>query len=577
MKHWKIWHLDLNKAALEIKEWDPLGRYPGGRGFTSRWLLDNIPPDCDPLGPENSLILATGALGGSGASSSTRLSIGAKSPLTRGIKESNTGGMAGAGLVKLGVRALIIKGALKETSTILIKEDGFSIEACPQLAGKDIYRTCAELQGVYGEGTAILAIGPAGERGDTAAAIGATDMDGIPARHAARGGLGAVMGSKKIKALVIDSGGRKAPDPADPEKLKAARRRFNQAVLSNHTTGDVLPQYGTAVIVNIINNVAGLPTRNFSQGEFEDAEEISGEHLYDLIEERDGVPTHACLPGCVIRCSNIVPDTEGKELNRALEYESITLLGSNCGIGDLDAINLINKRCDEIGLDTIDFGAAVGLAMEAGKAPFGDVEAVLSWLDEVEAGTAFGRLLACGAQAVGEALGVERIPTVKRQAMAAYDPRTLKGTGVTYATSPMGADHTSGNVLPKSKLPDGTTPDTTDPDRQVELSGHFQQLAVILDSMGLCWLTRPPILEDFTLVTDLLEGMYGREVEVEELFIQACETLRCEVEFNRRAGLDDPNDLPAFFRSEPLPPLGHVFDVDQGEMEGLEWFKIPGN
>ena len=573
MNQWEIWHLDLNKTALEKQKWDPLGRYPGGRGFTSRWLLDNIPPECDPLGPENSLILATGSLGGSGASSSTRMSIGAKSPLTGGIKESNTGGKAGAELIKLGARALIIEGSLQETSTILINKDGFRIEACPQLAGKDIYSTCRELQGMYGEEKAILAIGPAGERGDTAAAIGATDVDGIPARHAARGGLGAVMGSKKIKALVMDAKGKKSPEPADPEKTKAARRRFNQAILNNHTTGDVLPQYGTAVIVNVINNVAGLPTHNFSQGEFKNAEEISGERLFDLIEERDGKPTHACLPGCVIRCSNVVPDAEGKEQNRALEYESITLLGSNCGVGDLDIINRINKRCDEIGLDTIDFGAAVGLAMEAGKAPFGDADAVLDWLDEVEAGTTFGRLLACGAQAVGEALGVERIPTVKRQALAAYDPRVLKGTGVTYATSPMGADHTSGNVLPKSKLPDGTTPEITSSDYQVELSGYYQQLAVILDSMGLCWLTRPPILDDFSLVTDLLEGMYGKAVVVEELFTQAIETLRCEVEFNKRAGVEETNDLPAFFRLEPLPPLGYVFDVDQGEMDGLEWLK----
>ena len=294
MNQWEIWHLDLNKTALEKQKWDPLGRYPGGRGFTSRWLLDNIPPQCDPLGPENSLILATGSLGGSGASSSTRMSIGAKSPLTGGIKESNTGGKAGAEMIKLGARALIIEGSLQETSTILINKDGFRIEACPQLAGKDIYNTCRELQGMYGEKKAILAIGPAGERGDTAAAIGATDVDGIPARHAARGGLGAVMGSKKIKALVMDAKGKKSPEPADPEKTKAARRRFNQAILNNHTTGNVLPQYGTAVIVNVINNVAGLPTHNFSQGEFKNAEEISGERLFDLIEEYEKKSKYIC-------------------------------------------------------------------------------------------------------------------------------------------------------------------------------------------------------------------------------------------------------------------------------------------
>ena len=571
MKKWRIVRLNLDQRDWVDEEWDPQGRYPGGRGLTSRWLLDHIDPTCDPLGPENCLVLATGALGGSGASSASRLSIGAKSPLTGGIKESNTGGSAGAALIRLGIRALILEGQLEELSTVIIDKDGFRIEPCPDLTEMDIYQTAERLVGEYGPRAGVLAIGPVGEWGATAAAIGATDNEGIPARHAARGGLGTVMGAKRIKALVINPSGGESPDAGDPEGLKRARSQFNQALLGNRTTGEVLPKYGTAVIVNIVNSVAGLPTENFSRGIFEVAEEISGEALHDLIEDRDGKISHACMPGCVIRCSNVVPAEEGGELNRALEYETITLLGSNCGIGDLEGINRLNKRCDELGLDTIDTGAAIGVAMEAGQAEFGDLEAVLGWLDEVEAGTEFGKLLASGAQAMGEKLGVTRIPTVKRQAMAAYDPRALKGTGVTYATSPMGADHTAGNALPNSKLPDGTIPDTTKKENQVALSGYMQQLAVILDTMGLCWFTRPPILENFQLVTDLVGGMYGGDVATEDLFRDAVETLRCEVEFNRRAGLKEENDLPAYFREEPLAPKGYVFDVDQGEMGSLEW------
>ena len=563
--------MDLHQKNWTDEVWDAQGRYPGGRGLTSRWLLDHIDPSCDPLGPANSLVLATGALGGSGASSATRLSIGAKSPLTRGIKESNTGGATGAALVRLGLRALVLEGQIEVLSTVVIREEGFQIRPCPELERLDIYKTAQHLVEEYGPKAGVLAIGPAGEMGLTAAAIGATDSEGVPARHAARGGLGAVMGAKKIKALVIDPSGAEAPGPADSEKLKRARRNFNQALLGNRTTGEVLPKYGTAVLVNVINSVAGLPTLNFSQGVFDQAEEISGEALHDLIEERGGQISHPCLPGCVIRCSNVVPDEDGGELNRALEYETITLLGSNCGIGDLEGINRLNKRCDELGLDTIDAGAAIAVAMEAGLAEFGDLDAALSWLDEVEAGTELGRLIGNGAQAVGEELGVKRIPTVKKQALAAYDPRALKGTGVTYATSPMGADHTAGNAPPKTKLPDGTIPDTTKKDHQVVLSGYMQQVAVILDSMGLCWFTRPPILENFSLVTDLLEGMCGRKVSEEELFREAAETLRCEVEFNRRAGLDAVDDLPEFFREEPLVPKGYVFDVDQEEMAGLEW------
>ena len=571
LKNWKILHFDLKGGELSQEFWDPAGRYPGGRGFTSRWLLEHLPPDCDPLGPENSLVLATGFLGGSGVSSSTRLSVGGKSPLTGGIKESNTGGKAGAALVQLGIRSIIISGEREKLSLVIISKEGCQVHPCPALAGRDIYDTTAILRETYGKGVAVMVIGPAGEMKLSAASIGVSDNDGIPARHAARGGLAAVMGAKNIKAVVINPAGSDPPPPHNPRHLREAKHRFNKALLENKTTGQILPQYGTAVIVNIINSIAGLPTRNYSQGVFEGAEKISGESLHDLIVERKGKPTHACLPGCVIRCSNIVPAQEGGELNRALEYETITLLGSNLGIDDLDLINQLNKRCDEIGVDTIDVGAAIGVAMEAGLADFGDAKAALGWLDEIEQGTEFGRLLGSGAQATGENLGVKRIPTVKRQAMAAYDPRALKGTGVTYATSPMGADHTAGNALPNTRLPNGTTPDTTNKEAQVALSSYLQQLAMILDTLGLCWFTRPPLLENFSLVTDLIEAMYGIDVSLEELFEMAQETLHCEYLFNQRAGLRGKNDLPSFFRNEPLDPVGHVFDVDQEELNNLEW------
>lgn len=375
------------------------------------------------------------------------------------------------------------------------------------------------------------------------------------------------MGLKNLKAVVIDSQGSKPPLAADPQGLKAACRRLAKALLAHPTTGKTLPDYGTAVIVNVVNSIAGLPTRNFSQGVFEGAEQISGEALRELILKRGGKAAHGCMPGCVIRCSNITPDSKGNELNRALEYETITLLGSNCGIDDLDLINQLNKRCDQLGVDTIDVGAAIGVAMEAGLAEFGDGEAALGLLDEIERGSDLGRLLGSGAQRTGDALGVSRVPAVKGQAMAAYDPRALKGTGVTYATSPMGADHTAGNALPNSRLPDGTAPDPTRKEHQAELSRHLQQVAMIFDTLGLCWFCRPPILEDFSLVTDLLEAMYGRPFTEGELYDQARKTLQAEVEFNRRAGLEMENDLPAHFREEPLPPKGHVFDVDRAELQ----------
>jgi aldehyde:ferredoxin oxidoreductase len=267
------------------------------------------------------------------------------------------------------------------------------------------------------------------------------------------------------------------------------------------------------------------------------------------------------MPGCVVRCSNVLPGENGQELTRALEYESIVLLGSNCGISDLDAIAILNHRCDELGLDTMEMGVAIGVAMEAGLASFGDAEAALKLVNEVAAGSALGRVLGSGAAVTGKVFGVARVPVVLGQAISAYDPRSLKGTGVTYATSPMGADHTAGNALPGSMLPDGTKPDPTQSENQVRLSRYLQHLAMTFDSLGLCWFTRGPILTDPSLLMDILHAAYGGTWNMEKLLEQAGEALQVELAFNRAAGLGDQHDLPYFFRTEPIGMQGRVFDV----------------
>jgi len=574
MENWKTYQIDLLKKTFSVKDWPGDKTKMGGRGFASHWISENTPPTCDPLGAENDLIFTIGLLGGSGASSSNRLSVAGKSPLTGGIKESNTGGRAGYDFGLLGIRALILQGLSDTWLKIVINKDGIHFLPAGGLLGKDIYTIVREIREEHGQKMDVIAIGPAGEMQMAAASIGINDNDGIPARHAARGGLAAVMGSKRVKAIILDTAGSKVPEPFDKDALKAATKRFAQALLDNPTTSTTMPKYGTSVIVNVVNNLGGLPTRNFSEGVFEGAEKISGDALYDLIVARGGKPTHACMPGCVIRCSNVVPDKEGGELNRALEYETITLLGSNCGIDDLDTINRLNKRCDEIGIDTIETGAAIAVAMEAGLASFGDGDAALKFMDEIEQGTELGRILGSGAQATGEAYGVTRIPVVKRQAMAAYDPRALKGTGVTYATTPMGADHTAGNALPNTKLPDGRVPDTTKKEDQAELSAFLQRLSAAFDALGLCWFTRAPVFGDYSLITDMIHAMHGETYSTNDLFEMGKAILQDELDFNRRAGLTQKDDLPAFFRTEPLPPHGYVFDVDQDELDRVHLMDI---
>ncbi len=542
----------------------------GGRAYTSRWIAENVSPNCDPLESQNDLVISCGLLAGSGASSSYRVSIGSKSPLTGGIKESNSGGTAGFALSSLGYRGIVLSGVSAEWVVIVINEQGVTFIPADRFIGQDTFTCTKDLLSKFGSRSAVLSIGPAGENRMKAACIGITDNDGIPARHAGRGGLGAVMGSKHVKAIVIEPAKKNQHNWKDPVGLKKAVIRFSKALIDHPTTGQFLPKYGTAMILDVTQKIGGLPTRNYSQGQFEGADKINGEALFNLIMERKGKPTHACMPGCVIRCSNIIPDENGEELNRALEYETLGLLGSNCGIDDLDVICRMNRICDQLGLDTIEIGAAIGVAMEAGLLSFGDARGALGLLDEVSRATQTGRLIGDGAAITGKNLEVKRIPAVMGQSLAAYDPRVLKGTGVTYATSPMGADHTAGNVLPGMKLPDGSVPDNLGRDRQVEVSRYTQLLATMFDYLGLCWFAKPPIFEDLSLITDILNAQYTECWDRNRILKMSAELIEIEWDFNQKAGIERNYDIPSFFRDIPLLPSQAAFDVSPDELSSID-------
>jgi aldehyde:ferredoxin oxidoreductase len=561
--------VDLSERTCQTQALDPDWVRWGGRAFTSRSLYEQKVFNYDPFSGDNILVIATGLMAGSGASSSYRISVGAKSPLTGGIKEANSGGLASYAMSTLGIRAMTVQGISPEWVYVLVSEDSLQILPADDLVGRDIFETTAILQSLHGEKAAILSIGPAGERLYKSACIGITDAEGVPARHAARGGLGSVMGSKRLKAVVFCPAHAKQNSARNPQELKEANKRFAAALIEHPTTGKYLPKFGTAIIVDSMQALGGLPTRNYSLGSFEQADRMNAEALYNLIVARGGKPTHACMPGCVVRCSNVIPAADGTELNRALEYETMVLLGSNCGISDLDTICTLNRLCDSLGLDTIETGAAIGVAMEAGLLTFGDAEGTLDLMNEIAMGTETGKMLGQGADETGKTLGITRVPTVRGQAMAAYDPRTIKGTGVTYATSPMGADHTAGNVLPGTKLPNGLAPECNLPDHQVELSRYVQLFATMFDYLGLCWFTKPPIFDDFSLVLDVLNAMYAEPWDQEDLFTISRKVLDMELEFNRLAGLDTHNDVPAFFRNEPLLPNNNVFDVDDEELQKI--------
>lgn len=536
----------------------------GGRGLTSSYLSDNVNPRCDALGSDNKLVIAPGYLTGTSAPSSGRTSVGAKSPLTGTIKESNVGGSAGQYLAAHGIKAVVLEGAAMEKCAwvLVIGGQGLKMEHKLNLSGLGNYETVNYLKQEYGSDCSVICVGPAGEAGAALATVAVTDMEGRPARHAGRGGMGAVMGSKGIKAIVISKPVGLVVEAADPVKFKQVCAGFAKSVVQAKKT---LTNYGTAVLVNVINEFGGLPTRNYSIGQNEFANNISGEKLSELCKLRGGITGHACSRGCVVRCSNVFKDNGGNYVTSGLEYETIALLGSNCGLNDLDSIAELDRICDNLGIDTIEAGAALGVAMEAGAIPFGDFENMKNALAGIVSGNYLGKIIGQGTAVTGKILGVKRTPTVKGQALAAYDPRAIKGNGVTYATSTMGADHTAGNCLPGLG---GLDPGKQE--GQIALSRKTQEIAMICDILGICIFVGA-IPENVPVFASLVSAFTGLETEPEILLEHARQVLKAELEFNRGAGIDkSQNDLPDYFRTEPLPNNGLVFDVPSHELEEFE-------
>lgn len=562
----EIWRINLHKRSFSREATPAAWQRLGGRGLLARILLDEVPPTCDPLGSRNKLIFAPGLLVGHKLSSCDRISAGAKSPLTGSVKESNAGGSTGLQLTYLGIKALIIEGQPSGEDWLILHLDGQGVhfEPAGDVVGKGVYASAEELRRRYGTRAAIALIGPAGEMRLTAAGIVNLDKDGVPSRINARGGLGAVMGCKRIKAIVIDGSQGKSPPLHDEKAFRAAQKEFTKALMAHPQTA-IYRDFSTAGIVHMCNMFGALPTRNFSQGQFELAESISGENLRNILLERGGKadPSHACMIGCGIRCSNVYADQNGEVIVSPIEYETIGLMGSNLGIGSLDEIARLNYKVNDLGLDSIDTGAALGVAAEAGLMKFGDAESTHRLLDEVVKGTPLGRLIGCGAEITGKVLGVRRVPAVKGQAISAYDPRAIKGTGVTYATSPQGADHTAGLTI-RAKI------NHLDPKGQVEVSRTAQINMAGYDTLGACIFAGFGFAAAPHTIRDLLNARYGWEVDETILQQLGKETLKLEREFNRRAGFTPADDrLPEWMSEEALPPNQCVFDVDEREMDEL--------
>jgi len=430
-----------------------------------------------------------------------------------------------------------------------------------------------KLKAEYGDKAAYITIGQAGEMKLGGASIAFTDMELRPTRHAGRGGVGAVMGSKGVKAIILNDEGMKLRAPKDPEKFKAANKEFVAGLRKHPVTGEGLPAYGTNVLTNVLNEAGGYPTRNFSVGQFEGASKISGETQADTENARGGKgsATHGCHRGCVIRCSGTFYDKNGNFLSKQPEYETVWAHGGNCGIDDLDAIAMMDRLDDDFGLDTIEMGATIAVAMEAGVAKFGDAEAAINLIKEVGKGSPLGRILGSGAAVAGRVFGVSRVPVVKGQAMPAYDPRTVQGIGVTYATSTMGADHTSGYAVATNILGVGGSVDPLKPEGQIELSRNLQIATAAVDSTGMCLFIAFAVLdqpETFQALIDLLNTFYGLSLTADDVTKLGQTVLSTEREFNKKAGFTAQHDrLPDYFKSEKLAPHNITFGVKDEELD----------
>lgn len=562
----QVWRINTRTQTVSQEPVPQTWERLGGRGLLSKIMVDEVDAECEPLGPQNKLIFAPGLLVGHNLSSCDRVSIGGKSPLTRGIKESNAGGRTGLQIVKLGIKALILEDQPESQGWWLIhlSNDGIKFESADELAGLGVYDTALPLIEKYGNKVAIALIGPGGEMQLAAAGIQNLDKDRVPSRIAARGGLGAVMGSKKIKAIVIDGSEGQNPLVADADLLKATRKAYVKALMG-HAQTELYHDYGTAAMTMMCDTFGALPTRNFSSGRFEKAEDVSGEMLRDTLLERGGDcdPSHACMAGCTIQSSNIYVTLDEGTKVAPLEFETIGLMGSNLGISNLDDVARMNWEANDLGLDTIEIGAALGVAADAGLMEWGDGKRGLELIEEIRQGTSLGRILGNGATATGNALKIERVPAVKGQAMSAYDPRAIKGTGITYATSPQGADHTCGLTI-RAQV------DHRNPKGQKKLSRDAQLNMAGYDSLGACIFAGFGYAADKSVIPNLLNAIYGWKVGEEALQALGRDCLILEREFNKMAGFTKADDrLPEWMTREALPPFDTVFDVSEEDLDSV--------
>ena len=574
----KILRVNMTDRTVKYEDVPEKYRLMGGRWLTSSIIADEVDPTCHPLGPNNKLVFAPGIVTGTNAPTSGRVSVGGKSPLTGGIKESNAGTGWPQSVAKLGIKAIVVEGYPQDDKWwgLHVTKKGAEFFPADEYAGRGLYEVYPLLFERFGKKVSIAACGAAGEMRMAMAGICYNDIDNRPSRYSGRGGLGAVMGSKHLKFIVVDSDGGPGVEIANKDLFEQGRKKLTEALRTHDITKPkgTLNTYGTAVLVNVLNEAGGYPTRNFREGRFEGAAATSGEAIAEACKTRGGAGMmgHACHPGCIIKCSNVYPNPDGSEAVSCVEYESTWALGADCGIDNLDAIAKLIWLCNDIGIDTIETGGTIAVAMDAGLAKFGDWQKAIEWVEEIRQGTPFGRILGNGAATTGKAFGWYRVPGCKGQNMPAYEPRAVKGIGITYATTPMGADHTAGYTIAPEILGVSGKVDQFDVNK-AELSRNFQHSTAFIDSSGHCLFIAFAILDipsGFEGFVEECAGVVGANWTGDDIMRIGKEILDKEVAFNRAAGFTSAHDrVPEFMKYEPLPPHNVVWDVPDAILDAV--------
>ncbi len=550
----KYLHIDLARRAVEIVELHGEDIAKAGRYLIAKNLLENGIAGVDPWSPENPLIFSVGPFAGIGFSNGGRISVGCRSPLTGGVKEANRGGTFGTALGHLSIAGLTLHGVSDDWVVIRLMKDGsITFDSAEPLMGKGNNEAAALIREIYGKRTSFSLCGPVGEYLGIVAGVAFSDMEGRPGRLAARGGVGAVMGNKKVKAIVADLD--KMPELHDKKKAFDDIRSY-AAKINEQDAIKALRELGTAYVADHLNYTGGLPVRNFSSGRLVEPGgeplKVGGDFIRQQNMERGGKTAHACMAACAIQCGNVYVDAEGKEVVSPLEYESIGLLGTNLGLTEPDDIAFLNAIANDLGVDTIETGATIAILMEAGLGQFGDLGFIVEALEDIRSGTERGRILARGAESVGRHYGIRRVPVIKHQAISAYDPRVVEVTGISMMTTAQGADHTVGNV-PAMDCKGKTLKEL------VAASFNSQVNTAVADSLGLCVFGRSVTDANHELLADAINNAHGTHLEPSAIRRIGIDALLMEREFNQAVGFTPEDDgLPAFFYEEAVAPTNKV-------------------